>query len=147
MAKKGVDAMPTWEDKDYVEVPEGKFKFISGRHAQFTQNATQNNIILLELMNENYVWINDKDAKYRGIEFGDTVEITSKAGQVRIKAYPTAKIIPSTVFYIHGFGAKSTGMTFAHRNGASDNEIIEDRIEPVFGSAIMHDTIVSVRKV
>ena len=147
MAKKGIAPMPTWEDKDYVKVPEGKFKFISGRHAQFTQNGTQNNIMLLELMNENFVWINDKDAKYRGIEFGDVVEITSSVGQVQIKAYPTAKIIPSTVFYIHGFGAKSTGLTFAHRNGASDNEIIEDRIEPVFGSAVMHDTIVSVRKV
>ncbi len=147
MAKKGIAPMPTWEDKDYVKVPDGKFKFISGRHAQFTQNATQNNIMLLELMHENYVWINDKDAKYRGIEFGDVVEITSSVGQVTIKAYPTAKIVPNTIFYIHGFGAKSTGQTFAHRNGASDNEIIEDRIEPVFGSAIMHDTIVSVRKV
>jgi thiosulfate reductase/polysulfide reductase chain A len=38
-------------------------------------------------------------------------------------------------------------MTFANRNGASDNEIIEDEIEPVFGSAIMHETIVSIRKV
>ena len=147
MAKKGIASMPTWEDKDYVKVPEGKFKFISGRHAQFTQNATQNNIMLLELMNENFVWINDKDAKFRDIEFGDVIEVTSKVGKVTIKAYPTAKIVPSTIFYIHGFGAKSTGMTFAHRNGASDNEIIEDRIEPVFGSAIMHDTIVSIRKV
>jgi len=147
MAKKGIAPMPTWEDKDYVKVPDGKFKFISGRHAQFTQNGTQNNIMLLELMRENYVWINDKDAKYRGIKFGDIVEITSSVGQVQIKAFPTPKIIPSTIFYIHGFGAQSTGLTFAHRNGASDNEIIEDRIEPVFGSAVMHDTIVSVRKV
>ena len=147
MKKKGIAPMPTWEDSDYVKIPEGKFKFISGRHAQFTQNATQNNIMLLELMRENYVWINDKQAELYGIKFGDEVEITSKAGQVRIKAYPTPKIVPDVVFYIHGFGAKSTGLTFAHRNGASDNEIIEDRIEPVFGSAIMHDTIVTLRKV
>ena len=147
MSKKGIAPMPTWEDKDYVNIPEGKFKFISGRHAQFTQNSTQNNIILLELMKENYVWINDKEAENYGIKFGDVVEIISSVGQVTIKAFPTAKIIPQTVFYMHGFGAKSTGMTFAHRNGASDNEIIEDKIEPVFGSAIMHDTIVSVRKV
>ncbi|HIP13507.1 MAG TPA: thiosulfate reductase, partial [Arcobacter sp.] len=147
MAKKGIAPMPTWEDDDYVKVPEGKFKFISGRHAQFTQNGTQNNIMLLELMKENYVWINDKEAENYGIKFGDVVEVTSPIGQVTIKAYPTAKIVPQTIFYIHGFGAKSTGLTFAHRNGASDNEIIEDRIEPVFGSAIMHDTIVSIRKV
>ncbi len=147
MSKKGIAAMPTWVDEDYVKVPEGKFKFISGRHAQFTQNATQNNIMLLELMRENFVWINDKEAESHNIKFGDTVEITSGVGKVTIKAYPTPKIVPQTIFYIHGFGAKSTGLTFAHRNGASDNEIIEDRIEPVFGSAIMHDTIVSIRKV
>jgi len=147
MKRKGIDPMPTWKDEDYVKIPQGKFKFISGRHAQFTQDATQNNIMLLELMRENYAWINDKQAEIYGIKFGDEVEITSKAGQVRIKAYPTPKIIPNVIFYIHGFGAKSEGLTFAHRNGASDNEIIEDRIEPVFGSAIMHDTIVSVRKV
>jgi thiosulfate reductase/polysulfide reductase chain A len=147
MVNKGIDPMPTWKDSEYIKIPDGKFKFITGRHAQFTQNATQNNIILLELMKENYVWINDKEAEQRGINIGDEVEITSSVGQVRIKAYPTAKIIPGVVFYIHGFGAKSSGMTFAHRNGASDNEIIEDLIEPTFGSAIMHDTIVSVRKV
>jgi len=147
MEKKGIHPMPTWVDTDYVKVPEGKFKFISGRHAQFTQNATQNNIMLLELMRENYIWINDKEALDLDIELGDMIEVTSSVGQVRIKAYPTAKIVPQTVFYVHGFGAQSTGMTFAHRNGASDNEIIEDTIEPVFGSAVMHDTIVSIRKV
>ena len=103
--------------------------------------------MLLELMKENYAWINDKEAEKRGIKFGDEIEVTSKVGSVRIKAYPTPKIIPETLFYIHGFGAKSNGLTFAYKNGASDNEIIEDRIEPVFGCAIMHDTIVDVRKV
>ncbi len=147
LKKKGIDAMPTWREELYVKIPQGKFKFITGRHAQFTQDATQNNIMLLELMKENYVWINDEEARKRGIGFGDEVEVTSKIGSVRIKAYPTPKIIPETLFYIHGFGAKSTGLTFAHRNGASDNEIIEDRIEPVFGSAIMHDTIVDIKKV
>ncbi|HKJ65205.1 MAG TPA: hypothetical protein VJ969_07360, partial [Desulfopila sp.] len=60
---------------------------------------------------------------------------------------PTPKIIPETVFYIHGFGSKSTGQSLAYRNGASDNLIIEGAIEPVFGSAIMHETLVSIRKV
>jgi thiosulfate reductase / polysulfide reductase chain A len=147
MASKGIDAMPTWKDEDYIKVPAGKFKFITGRHAQFTQNSTQNNIILLELMRENYIWINDKEAEKLGIKFGDTVEVASSIGKVLIKAYPTAKIIPGAVFYIHGFGAKSAGMTFAHRNGASDNEIIEDTIEPVHGCANMHDTLVSLRRV
>ncbi len=147
MTKKGVDAMPTWRDEYLVEIPEGKFKFISGRHAQFTQNSTQNNPVLLDLMRENYLWINDNDAKKKGISFGDLVEVESKIGKVQIKAYPTNKIISGVVFFVHGFGAQSDGMTFGYRNGASDNMIIEDRIEPVFGSAAMHETIVNVRRV
>ena len=147
MTKKGVDAMPVWHDEEYVTVPTGKFKFITGRHAQHTQSSTQNNIMLLDIMRENYAWINDGEAKKRGISFGDLVEISSRIGSVQIKAYPTPKIIPETIFYIHGFGAQSDGISFAHRNGANDNEIIEGMIEPVFGSAIMHETLVSVRKV
>ncbi|WP_294963636.1 molybdopterin-dependent oxidoreductase [Sulfurimonas sp.] len=147
MKKKGIDPMPTWHDSEYIKVPDGKFKFVTGRHAQFTQNSTQNNTMLLELMNENHVWINDKEAKKLNIKFADVLEITSSVGKVRIKAYPTARIIAQTIFYVHGFGAHSTGLTFAHMNGASDNQIIEDRIEPIFGSAIMHDTIVSIKKV
>lgn len=147
MVDRGIDPMPVWREEHCVKVPRGKFKFITGRHAQTTQNSTQNNIMLLELMRENFVWINDKEARALGIGFGDWVEVASSVGAVRIKAYPTEKIVPQTVFYVHGFGAKSTGLTFGYGNGASDNEIIEDRIEPTFGSANMHDTIVTVRKV
>lgn len=147
LAKKGIAAMPTWVDGDVKSVPKGQFKFISGRHAQFTQNATANNVMLLELMPENFVWINKNQAKDMGIGHGDLVEVKSSVGAVQIKAFPTEKIIEDTAFYVHGFGAKSSGMTFAQRNGASDNEIIEDEIEPTFGSAIMHETIVSIRKV
>ncbi len=147
LSKKGFDSMPTWRNEYLVETPEGKFKFISGRHAQFTQNSTQNNIMLLDLVKENYLWINDNDAEKKGIKFGDIVEVKSKIGKVHIKAFPTNQIIPNVVFYVHGFGSQSTGLTFGYRNGASDNAIIEDRVEPIFGSAAMHETIVDVRRV
>jgi len=147
MKKKGVDTVPTWRDDYLISTPEGKFKFITGRHAQFTQNATQNNVMLLDLIRENYLWINEEDAQKKGISYGDLVEVESKVGKIKIKAFPTAKIIPGVVFFVHGFGSESTGLTFGYRNGASDNMIIEDIIEPVFGSAAMHETIVDVRRV
>ena len=81
------------------------------------------------------------------IKHGDLVEVTSKVGTIKIKAYPTRKIIKDTLFYVHGFGANSDGLSLAHRNGASDNAIIEDTIEPVFGSAAMHETFVTVKRV
>jgi len=147
MATKGLDPMPTWRDELYVKVPKGKFKFITGRHAQFTQNNTQNNAVLLDLIPENYLWINARVAKEKGIEFGDLVEVSSKVGKVRIKAYPTEKIGPENLFFVHGFGAQSEALSLAHNNGAADNAIIEDIIEPYFGAAAMHATIVDVRKV
>lgn len=147
MESKGVDPMPIWRDELYSEAPSGKFKFVSGRHAQQTQNSTSNNIMLLDVMRENYVWINKDQADAKGIEFGDVVEVKSSVGKVYIKAYPTIKIIKDVVFYVHGFGQESTGLTFGYRNGASDNMIIEDKVESVFGSAAMHETVVEVRKV
>ncbi len=147
MTKRGVDAMPTWNKEQHQETAQGKFKFISGRHAQFTQNSTQNNAMLLDLIRENYIWINKDQADEKEIKHGDLVEVTSKTGKVHIKAYPTNKIIKDVVFYVHGFGATSEYLTLAHRNGSSDNLIIEDAIEPVFGSAAMHETQVEIRKV
>jgi thiosulfate reductase/polysulfide reductase chain A len=86
-------------------------------------------------------------AKERGIKFGDMVEVSSKIGKVQIKAYPTEKIAPDNLFFVHGFGATSEGLSLAHNNGAADNLIIEDIMEPYFGAAAMHATIGDVRTV
>ena len=146
MEKNGVDPMPTWRAEQYTPTPQNRFKFITGRHAQQTQNSTANNIMLLDVMRENYLWINKSQAEERGIKYGDIVEVKSSIGMVHIKAYPTIKIVKDVVFYVHGFGSESTGLTFGYRNGASDNMIIEDTIEEIFGSAAMHETIVDVKK-
>ena len=147
LTEKGTDAMPTWQEKLYKETPTDKFRFITGRHAQFTQNSTSNNAMLLDLVRENYIWINKNQADKLGIDYGDEVEVKSSTGEVRIKAYPTNKIIEDVVFYVHGFGANSDGLTLGYRNGASDNMIIKDDIETVFGTAVMHETNVEIRKV
>jgi len=147
LTKKGTYAMPTWQDKLYKETPEYKFRFITGRHAQFTQNSTANNAMLLDLVRENYIWINKNQADKLGIGYGDVVEVKSPIGKVEIKAYPTNKIIENVVFYVHGFGSTSDELTLGYRNGASDNMIISDDIEHTFGSAVMHETDVEIRKV
>jgi thiosulfate reductase/polysulfide reductase chain A len=147
LTRKGADAMPTWRNELYNETPKGKFRFITGRHAQFTQNSTANNAMLLDLVRENFVWINKNQADKLNINYGDWVEIKSDTGKVRIKAYPTNRIIEDVVFYVHGFGATSDELTLGYRNGASDNIIIKDDIEKTFGSAVMHETDVDITKV
>ncbi len=147
MTQKGIDAMPTWKQEYEYVVPKDKFVLITGRHAQFTQSGTSNNIMLLDLMPTNYLWINKRKAHELGIAFGDEVEVHSNIGKLIIRAYPTEKIGADTLFMIHGFGSQSSGLTFAFENGGNDNSIIEDKMEPVYGSAAMHETFVSVRRV
>lgn len=144
---KGIDAMPMWRDEYAFSVPEGKFKLLTGRHAQFTQSGTANNAMLLDLMPENFIWINKRVAKEKNIKFADMIEVSSSIGKTRLKAYPTEKIAPDQVFFIHGFGQESEALTWAYKNGGNDNSVIEDHIEPVYGAAAMHETNVEIRKV
>ncbi|EFK96941.1 thiosulfate reductase [sediment metagenome] len=147
LAEKGNDPMPTWKKEFSFVVPNGKFRMLTGRHAQFTQTGTTNNSILHDLMPENYIWINKKIAEEMEIEFGDEVEVSSPVGKVTIKAYPTVQIASNVVFFIHGFGSQSEELTWAYKNGANDNAIIVDKEEPVYGAAAMHETNVEIRKV
>ena len=147
LATKGVDAMPTWRDEWKFTVPEGKFRLITGRHAQFTQSGTTNNAMLRDLIPTNYVWINKRTAGKMGIAFGDKVEVKSEVGKVELLAYPTEKIAPNQTFMLHGFGSQSEGMELSYGNGANDAVIIKDDIEPIFGAAVMHSTNVEIRRV
>ena len=147
LADKGIDPMPIWKDEYNYVVPEGKFKMLTGRHAQFTQSGTSNNSVLRDLIFENYIWINKRVAEKQGIKFGDKVEVSSNTGKVVIKAYPTEKVGPTTVFFVHGFGEESEALTWAYKNGGNDNAVIEDVIEPIYGAAAMHETNVTIRKV
>jgi thiosulfate reductase/polysulfide reductase chain A len=146
-AKKGVDPMPVWRDEYNYKVADGKFKLLTGRHAQFTQSGTANNAMLRDLIPENFIWLNKRVAKQKGIEFGDMLEVSSKTGKTQIKAYPTEKVAPDQLFFVHGFGQESESLTWAYKNGGNDNAVIEDVIEPVYGAAAMHETDVEIRKV
>jgi len=147
LAKKGIDAMPVWKSEYEMAIPAGKFRFITGRHAQFTQSGTANNRMLLNLVPQNYAWINKRVAEKLGIKFGDKLEVSSKIGKTTIKAYPTEKIGPDTLFFVHGFGVYSKALSLGYNNGGNDAAIIEDGIEPMHGSSCLHDTIVEIRKV
>jgi len=147
LAKKGIDSMPVWRDDYNFSVPDGKFKLLTGRHAQFTQSGTSNNAMLRDLLPENYIWINKRVAAKKSIKFGDLIEVSSSIGSTRIKAYPTEKIAPNQVFFIHGFGEESHELGLAYRSGGNDNALIEDVVEPVYGAAAMHETNVEIRKV
>jgi thiosulfate reductase/polysulfide reductase chain A len=142
---KGLDAIPVY--RRARQPKDGQFRFILGRHGWNTHTGTQNNEYLWEVQKENTLWINPKEALKLGIRSGDTVAVTSSVGEQTIKAEVTEKIHPDCVFYAHGFGRLSKGMSLVYQKGASQAAILEDYIEPISGNAAMHETFVTVRKV
>jgi len=139
---------PVWRDELTYNNQKGEFRIIMGRHAYFTQSAQPNNYLLLDLMNYNYIWINDQDAKELGLKFKDEVELKNREGvSVRGKVYPTKKIMRDTIFIATGFGSESKMLTLGYKNGVSQAKIQENCIDPIIGSSSMQETFVSIRKV
>jgi len=147
LAKNGFDAMPTWRTEYDFHVPKGKFRLITGRNVTDTQTATTNNSMLRDLIETNHIWINEKIAKELSIKLGDIVEVASSIGKIEIKAYPTNKIAPNVVWFAHGYGVQNEALTNSFGHGASDNILIEDKFEKIYGCATMHHTDITIRRV
>jgi len=147
LEKNGFDAMPTWHNSYDFSIPKEHFRLITGRYVTSTQTATTNNIVLKEFQEQNYVWINNVVAKELDIKEGDALVLSSSLSSIVIKAYPTNKIAPQVVWFAHGFGTASAELTNAFGKGASDNEIIEDKFEKIYGCATMHETNITIRKI
>jgi thiosulfate reductase/polysulfide reductase chain A len=139
---------PGWREELSYQNKKGEFRVIMGRHAYFTQSAQPNNYLLLDLMNYNYIWINDEDAKELGVKFKDEVELKNRQGvTVKGKVYPTKKIKKDTIFIATGFGSQSSMLTLGYHNGVSQAKIQENCIDPIIGTASMNETFVTIRKV
>jgi thiosulfate reductase/polysulfide reductase chain A len=141
---------PVWNDDLYREpdTENGEFRVVLGRHAYFTQSAGVNNALLLDLMNYNYIWINDEVAKEKGLKFKDDVILTNKSGkEVKAKVFPTKRIRKDTAYIATGFGSKSKLLTLGENNGISQAEVCDNSIDPVIGSASMNETIITIKKV
>jgi thiosulfate reductase/polysulfide reductase chain A len=145
--KAGYDPMPTWRDEYDFKPKKGSFRLITGRYVTSTQTATTNNAMLKDFQEKNFLWINNKVAERLQLQEGGYVVVSSSLGSVTLQAYPTNKIAPEVVWFAHGFGSASEELTHAYGKGASDNLIIEDKFEKIYGCATMHETDVTLRKI
>lgn len=138
----GFESFPLYESMP--SPPEGQFRLTVGRCALHTHVATQNNPYLNELMSENVLWINTERAAAKGIKTGDSVEVVSKKGSGRIKAYVTDLIHPEAVFMLHGFGHESRMANRSYNKGLADGLLQENVTDRVGGSPALHHTFVSI---
>jgi thiosulfate reductase/polysulfide reductase chain A len=142
LEKAGFESFPA-----YLPAPSpapDQFRLVTGRIALHTHISTQNVEYLNELCGENVLWINSDRAARLGIQNNAEVEVKSKCGNGRIKAFVTDMIHPEAVFLLHGFGHKATRAVRSYNKGLSDSALQENISDRIGGSPAYHDTFVSV---
>jgi thiosulfate reductase/polysulfide reductase chain A len=144
LAKVGFPGVPTW-----VEPPQpaaDQFYLLTGKVAQATQTATQNNQLLHKYADEPRLWMNTKTAAGLGLATDDWVEVTSKVGKIHIHLLATEAIRPDCVYMTPGYGHLSKGLKTAFGIGASDSAVHVTYTDPISGGQALSQTFVSVKK-
>ncbi len=81
----------------YGSVTEAYPLYLSGFHGKARAHSSFGSVEALRAACPDGLWINPLDAAPRGIADGDLCAVTSPAGEVRVRAYVTGRIVPGTV--------------------------------------------------
>ena len=101
----------------------------------------------LEQVARQQLWINPADAESRGIASGDTVAVKSPAGEIRIEAKVTPRIIPGTIGIPQGAWHKADMSGDPRGRGACVNTLTTYRPTPYAkGNGPAHSIIAQVTK-
>ena len=93
LARVGFPGVPDWQAPP--EPPQGQFYLLTGKVAQATQFATQNNQLLHKYADEPRLWMNVDVAAERGLADGEWVEVSSEVGTVHIRLEATPASAPT----------------------------------------------------
>ncbi len=144
LANSGFSPWPTWEEPPYPQPDE--FYLLTGKVGQHSQFGTQNNALLHKYEDKPQLWMNPVAASKAGLADGDTVEVQSKVGRVRIPLLVTEAIRPDCVYMMPGYGHLSQGLTKAYGLGASDSDLHVTFTDPISGGQALTQTFVTVKK-
>ena len=139
----GFDGCADWEEPPMPE--NGRFYLLTGKVAQHTQFATQNNQLLNKYQDEPRLWINTKSAERLLLKDFDLVRVTSDVGEVNIMVNVTEAIRPDCVYMTPGFGHISKGLTTGYGVGASDSVLHVTYTDPISGGQALSQTFVTVQ--
>ncbi len=134
LQQAGFDPVPKYNRP--AAGPPGYLRLLYGRAPVHSFSRTQSNRVLMDMMNENEVWINTNIAARFGLKSGDYVRLKNQDGVVsnRIKVKATERIRPDCAYMVHGFGHNAKGLTFAYGKGASDAQLLTRYItDPLMG--------------
>ncbi len=139
----GFDPTAAWQEPPMPE--NGRFYLLTGKVAQHTQFATQNNQLLHKYQDEPRLWMNPKAAENLRLADNDIVRVTSDVGEINIALNVTEAIRPDCVYMTPGFGHISKGFTTGYGVGASDSVLHVTYTDPISGGQALSQTFVTVR--
>jgi thiosulfate reductase/polysulfide reductase chain A len=147
------NGVPSFKPYEPLKKPKkGHYRLAFGRSPVHTHGRTINNPVLHEIMPENVLWMNAKEAERLGIEDNDRVQVTSVDGSHSgtIRAHVTEFIHPEAVFMVHGFGRKVPWQTRGYNRGLGDYRFetgLLDVYDPAGGGIALLECQVKVKKV
>ncbi len=145
LSEKGFDPIPKFTPPE--EPPAGYFRLLFGRAPMHSFSRTQTNRNLMNIMDENELWINPVMAQRFGVKTGDYVRLKNQDGVLsnKIKVKATERIRMDCVYMVHGFGHNSRMLKEAYLKGASDTNLITKyKIDPLMGGTGMNINFVTI---
>ncbi len=146
LEEKGFSPLPLFIPQP--DPPPGTLRLLYGRSPLHTFGRTQNNDILSDLDPTNNLWMHPDLAKQLGIEEGRCVLIENADGATsgHLQARITSRVMPGTVYMIHGFGHTSKELTRTYGMGGADSEVIERyAVDPISGATGMRTEFVKIK--
>ena len=121
--------------------------YCTGFHHKSRTHSSFGFIPELEQVTRQQLWINPADAESRGIASGDTVAVKSPAGEIRIEALVTPRIIPGTIGIPQGAWHKADMNGDRVDEGACVNTLTTYRPTPLAkGNGPAHSIIAQITK-
>ncbi len=144
LAEAGFDPVPKFTRPP--QPPAGYFRLLFGRVPVHSFSRTQSNRILMDMMDENEVWVNENIANRYGLKNTQYVKLKNQDGVVsnKIKVRITERIRTDCVFMAHGFGHNSKMLKGAYGKGASDSGLVTNYVtDPIMGGTGMNVNFVT----
>lgn len=143
-AAAGFDPLPLYTP--HPEPPVGFYRLNYGRAPMHTFSRTANNPNLVDLMDENTLWVNPKIAALEGIKNDQYIWLENQDGVTSsfpIRVRVTERMRHDSVFMVHGFGHSNRKLTRTYGRGASDAELITNVMtDPIMGGTGMRGNFV-----
>lgn len=144
LQEAGFDPVPKFTKPE--QPPPGYFRLLFGRAPVHSFGRTQTNRILMDMMEENEVWVNADVANRFGLANGQYVKLKNQDGIVsnKVKVRVTERIRTDCVFMVHGFGHNSRMLKRAYMKGASDSQLVTKyATDPLMGGTGMNVNFVT----